>query len=46
MTSPISGATAAATTAAASEVNRTDQMGKDTFLQLLVAQMRFQDPSN
>ncbi len=47
MTSPIPGSSAAvATTTAAAEVNRTDQMGKDTFLKLLVAQMRFQDPSN
>lgn len=50
MTTPIpssgaAGATAA-TTSATAEVNRTDQMGKDTFLQLLVAQMRYQDPSN
>ena len=27
-------------------VDRNDQMGKDTFLKLLVAQMRYQDPSN
>jgi len=46
MTSPISGSTPAATTAATAEVNRSDQMGKDTFLKLLVAQMRYQDPSN
>src|SRR5215211_824360 len=26
-------------------VDRPDQMGKDVFLQLLVAQMRYQDPS-
>ena len=46
MTSPISGGTLAATSPATPEVNRTDQMGKDTFLKLLVAQMRYQDPSN
>jgi flagellar basal-body rod modification protein FlgD len=51
MTSPVSGSTAAAsttstTTTPTTEVNRTDQMGKDTFLKLLVAQMRYQDPSN
>jgi flagellar basal-body rod modification protein FlgD len=47
MSSPISGSTPPVTTAAAtSEVNRSDQMGKDTFLKLLVAQMRYQDPSN
>ena len=45
MTSPISGSTPVTTTATA-EVNRSDQMGKDTFLKLLVAQMRYQDPSN
>jgi flagellar basal-body rod modification protein FlgD len=27
------------------QVDRGDQMGKDTFLKLLVAQMRYQDPS-
>ena len=48
MTGPVGGvgtsspATATATTA----LDRTDQMGKDTFLQLLVAQMRYQDPSS
>ena len=48
MTSPIPGTSVAATATATAtaEVNRTDQMGKDTFLKLLVAQMRFQDPSN
>jgi flagellar basal-body rod modification protein FlgD len=46
MTSPISGSTPAVAPTATSEVNRTDQMGKDTFLKLLVAQMRYQDPSN
>jgi flagellar basal-body rod modification protein FlgD len=47
MSSPISGYTPPVTTSAATaEVNRTDQMGKDTFLKLLVAQMRYQDPSN
>jgi flagellar basal-body rod modification protein FlgD len=50
MSSPISGAgdnaAAATATAATTTANRADQMGKDTFLKLLVAQMRFQDPSN
>ncbi len=47
MSSPISGYTPPVTTGAATaEVNRSDQMGKDTFLKLLVAQMRYQDPSN
>ena len=31
---------------ATSTVTRTDQMGKDVFLQLLVAQMRYQDPNS
>ena len=43
MTSPITG-TAGAVTATATD--RGDQMGKDVFLKLLVAQMRYQDPSN
>ena len=48
MTTPIPATSVAATTTATAtaEVNRTDQMGKDTFLKLLVAQMRYQDPSN
>ncbi len=46
MTSPIAGSTAAPSAKPTAEVNRSDQMGKDTFLKLLVAQMRFQDPSN
>jgi flagellar basal-body rod modification protein FlgD len=46
MTTPISGTSVAPTATATAEVNRTDQMGKDTFLKLLVAQMRYQDPSN
>jgi flagellar basal-body rod modification protein FlgD len=53
MTVPVSGvgasqaaAAAAATATATSSVDRSDQMGKDTFLQLLVAQMRYQDPGN
>jgi flagellar basal-body rod modification protein FlgD len=35
-----------ATYSATPEVDRPDQMGKDVFLKLLVAQMRYQDPSN
>ncbi|WP_456600135.1 flagellar hook assembly protein FlgD [Blastococcus sp. SYSU DS0616] len=35
-----------ATYSATSSVERGDQMGKDTFLKLLVAQMKYQDPSN
>ena len=44
MTTPVSGLGAAYTKATPS-VERPDQMGKDTFLKLLVAQMRYQDPS-
>ena len=46
MTSPVSGVAGATTAAATSTVTRTDQMGKDVFLQLLVAQMRYQDPNS
>ena len=51
MTGPVGGvgtpsATNAATSTATASVDRSDQMGKDTFLQLLVAQMRYQDPSS
>jgi flagellar basal-body rod modification protein FlgD len=50
MTAPVGGvgSTTAtqATTSATSALDRADQMGKDTFLQLLVAQMKYQDPSN
>src|SRR3712207_3015752 len=45
MTSPVAGV-GAAPTPATSTVPRPDQMGKDVFLQLLVAQMRYQDPNN
>jgi flagellar basal-body rod modification protein FlgD len=31
---------------ASSTVDRPDQMGKDVFMKLLVAQMRYQDPGN
>ena len=47
MSSPVSGTQGTTYTAGASPtVGRNDQMGKDTFLKLLVAQMRYQDPSN
>jgi flagellar basal-body rod modification protein FlgD len=47
MTDPVSGTSASyATNSASTTVDRNDQMGKDTFLKLLVAQMRYQDPSN
>ncbi|NEK57825.1 flagellar hook capping protein [Geodermatophilus sabuli] len=45
MTAPVSGTTATSHTMPTSSVDRPDQMGKDTFLKLLVAQMRYQDPS-
>jgi flagellar basal-body rod modification protein FlgD len=46
MTIPITGAVGTPTTTATASADRTDQMGKDTFLKLLVAQMRYQDPNN
>ena len=45
MTSPVTG-TGIPYTPASSTVERGDQMGKEVFMQLLVAQMRYQDPSN
>ena len=45
MSSPVTG-TGGATYTASQSLDRPDQMGKDTFLKLLVAQMRYQDPSN
>ena len=45
MTTPVTG-TGGATYNASSSVDRPDQMGKDVFMKLLVAQMRYQDPSN
>ena len=46
MSSPVSGTSSAATTSATTTVDRPDQMGSDTFLKLLVAEMKYQDPSN
>jgi flagellar basal-body rod modification protein FlgD len=46
MTSPVSGMPSVATNTATSTVDRPDQMGSDTFLKLLVAEMKYQDPSN
>jgi flagellar basal-body rod modification protein FlgD len=47
MPDAVSGAAATAyTTQASSTVDRPDQMGKDVFMKLLVAQMRYQDPGN
>jgi flagellar basal-body rod modification protein FlgD len=47
MPDAVSGAAATAyTTKASPTVDRPDQMGKDIFMKLLVAQMRYQDPGN
>ncbi len=45
MSSPVSGI-GTYTSPASTTVERPDQMGKDTFLKLLVAQMKYQDPAN
>src|SRR5687767_10802040 len=45
MTSPVNGV-GGGTYTSTPAVDRPDQMGKDVFLKLLVAQMRYQDPSN
>jgi flagellar basal-body rod modification protein FlgD len=47
MTDPVNGTAGTVyTPGASSTVDRPDQMGKDVFLKLLVAQMRYQDPAN
>ena len=49
MTDPVSGTSntgSIATNTATSTVDRPDQMGSDTFLKLLVAEMQYQDPSS
>ena len=46
MSSPLGGVTAPDYGNATPTVDRNDQMGKEVFLQLLVAQMRYQDPSS
>ncbi|MGY1831421.1 flagellar hook assembly protein FlgD [Geodermatophilus sp. SYSU D01180] len=47
MTEPVGGVGGSpATYTATTAVDRSDQMGKDMFLQLLVAQMRYQDPNS
>jgi flagellar basal-body rod modification protein FlgD len=45
MTSPVTGTSAIATASATTSVDRPDQMGSDSFLKLLVAEMKYQDPS-
>src|SRR3712207_3198261 len=45
MTSPVPGVGGATPTPATSTAPRPDQTGKDEILQLLVAQMRYQDPN-
>jgi flagellar basal-body rod modification protein FlgD len=45
MSSPVSGI-GNGYTPATTTMDRPDQMGKDVFMRLLVAQMRYQDPSN
>ena len=45
MTSPTTGAGSTPYVPASPTVDRPDQMGKDVFMKLLVAQMRYQDPS-
>jgi flagellar basal-body rod modification protein FlgD len=44
MPDAVSGMTAPKPTPASTTVDRPDQMGKDVFLKLLVAQMKYQDP--
>ena len=46
MTTPVSGTPSVATSTATTSVDRGDQMGNDTFLKLLVAEMKYQDPSS
>src|SRR5690242_8339609 len=46
MSSPVGGVTAPDYSRATPTVERNDQIGRDTFMQLLVAQMRYQDPSS
>jgi flagellar basal-body rod modification protein FlgD len=41
----VNGATSIATSSATTSVDRPGQMGSDTFLKLLVAEMKYQDPS-
>ena len=46
MTDPVNGVSSFATSSATTSVDRPDQMGSNTFLKLLVAEMKYQDPSN
>ena len=46
MTAPVTGTGGTAYTPASSTIDRPDQIGKDVFMKLLVAQMRYQDPGN
>src|SRR3954451_10323996 len=46
MTDPVSGASSIVTNSATTSVDRPDQMGSNTFLKLLVAEMKYQDPSS
>src|SRR5690242_1483923 len=48
MTAPVGGTdpSAYATSTATSSADRPDQMGSDMFLKLLVAEMKYQDPSS
>ena len=46
MTTPVTGTSPIATSSASTSVDRPDQMGSNTFLQLLVAEMKYQDPSS
>jgi flagellar basal-body rod modification protein FlgD len=48
MTTPVGGTdgTSYLTSSATGQVSRDDQMGSDMFLKLLVAEMKYQDPSS
>ena len=46
MTAPVGGTGSIATSTATASVGRSDQLDQDAFLKLLVAQMKYQDPSN
>jgi flagellar basal-body rod modification protein FlgD len=46
MTAPVTSTNQIATSTATTSVSRDDQMDQNTFLKLLVAQMKYQDPSN